>query len=204
MIAGRSEVEPKLSKSSSTEWIQYLNGFERGFAPLWPVWVSDTLNQHSQESIHQDVLPKKWDVNTRKLIIIKAFVTLGKPKANNRENVLGSVLCAFSVLPRFHPFAQVFSETPPPPEPFCSPPRGLLTHLLPQRRVTQTPVLPRFRRCKTELFISRYTSTQALEHSRRVGNMLNWCEFSVVNNKPCHWLTYSREVGGLPYQWVVG
>lgn len=114
MIAGRSEVEPKLSKSSSTEWIQYLNGFERGFAPLWPVWVSDTLNQHSQESIHQDVLPKKWDVNTRKLIIIKAFVTLGKPKANNRENVLGSVLCAFSVLPRFHPFAQVFSETPPP------------------------------------------------------------------------------------------
>lgn len=127
------------------------------------------LNQHSQESIHQDVLPKKWDVDTRKLIIIKAFVTLGKPKANNRENVLGSVLCAFSVLPRFHPFGQVFSETPP-PEPFCSPPRGLLTHLLPQRRVTRTPVLPRFRRRKTELFISRYTSTQALEHSRRVGN----------------------------------
>lgn len=74
-----------------------------------------SLNQHSQESIHQDVLPKNWDVNTRKLIIIKAFVTLGRPKANNWENVLGSVLCAFSVLPRFHPFAQVFSETPPPP-----------------------------------------------------------------------------------------
>lgn len=64
-------------------------------------------------------------------IVIKAFMTAGKPKASNQENVLESTLCACSLLPGFHPFAQTSSKTSPLLELLCGPPVGPSAHLLP-------------------------------------------------------------------------
>lgn len=134
---------------------------------IWPsthrVWKSDDLGPCSSEmpicnekrkSICQDVLPRKWEWNTRKLIFIKAFITAGKPKANNWGKVLEGILACLLSAFQISPFCPDVRQEPCSHESPRSPPALAWGYLDTCSTSCQ--------KAQTGLFISRHTKSSSL------------------------------------------
>ena len=131
--------------------IWYLDQPSQSLQAWWsrPLLVRNASTYWEKEIYSSGYTPKAGRWNTGKLIVIKTCVTEGKPKAGEGPRCLLSASQISSFYPDVHP-------RPLPPEPSCSPPRGLFTHPPPRSGVTWAPGLLHFRRLLL-LLLSRFS-----------------------------------------------